>query len=280
MPLTVFLAVILAAFLHAIWNAMVKNEKDKYLGVAAIVFGRVPVSIVIIFFTPTPSVEIIPYIILSALLHTGYEWFLLSAYKFGDYTTVYPIARGTAPILVSIVSLIFLGVVLSNFELLGIFVICLGILSLSFQDIEDFKNRKPIIYALITGGFIMSYMITDGYGARISVSILSYMGWMFILNAFLFAILLNFMKQPGIITRVTKDGKLIFFVGGTISSLVYAIIIWGFTQAPIPIVSALRETSIIFSLLIGTLFLKEKFTYLKAAAVLTIFFGIILLKFM
>ena len=88
------------------------------------------------------------------------------------------------------------------------------------------------------------------------------------------------MKQPGIITRVTKDGKLIFFVGGTISSLVYAIIIWGFTQAPIPIVSALRETSIIFSLLIGTLFLKEKFTYLKTAAVLTIFFGIILLKFM
>jgi len=162
MTLFVFTIIIFAAFLHAIWNAMVKNEKDKYLGIAAIVFGRVPVSIVIIFFTPIPSVEIIPYIILSALLHTGYEWFLLSAYKFGDYTKVYPIARGTAPILVSIVSLIFLGVVLSNFELLGIFVVCLGILSLSFQDIKGFKNRKPIIYSLITGGFIMGYMITDG----------------------------------------------------------------------------------------------------------------------
>ncbi len=279
MSLTVFIVVIFAAFLHATWNAMVKNEKDKYLAVSGIVFGHVPASIVVIFLIPSPSVESIPYIILSAILHNGYQWFLLSAYKFGDYTKVYPIARGSAPIFVSIVSLIFFAVVLSRFELLGIAVICLGILSLSFQDATSVTNRKAIIYALITGSFIMSYSITDGYGARISASILSYMGWSFILNAFLFAILLNFMKQPGIITRVAKDGKFIFFVGGTISYLVYAIIVWGFTQAPIPVVTALREISIVFALLIGTFFLKEKFTYLKTTAVLTIFIGVILLKF-
>ncbi len=279
MSLTVFIVVIFAAFLHATWNAMVKNEKDKYLAVSGIVFGHVPASIVVIFLIPSPSVESIPYIILSAILHNGYQWFLLSAYKLGDYTKVYPIARGSAPIFVSIVSLIFFAVVLSRFELLGIAVICLGILSLSFQDSTSIRNRKAIIYALITGSFIMSYSITDGYGARISASVLSYMGWSFILNAFLFAILLNFMKQPGIITRVAKDGKFIFFVGGTISYLVYAIIVWGFTQAPIPVVTALREISIVFALLIGTFFLKEKFTYLKTTAVLTIFIGVILLKF-
>ena len=279
MSLTVFIVVIFAAFLHATWNAMVKNEKDKYLAVSGIVFGHVPASIVVIFLIPSPSVESIPYIILSAILHNGYQWFLLSAYKLGDYTKVYPIARGSAPIFVSIVSLIFFAVVLSRFELLGIAVICLGILSLSFKDSTSIINRKAIIYALITGSFIMGYSITDGYGARISASVLSYMGWSFILNAFLFAILLNFMKQPGIITRVAKDGKFIFFVGGTISYLVYAIIVWGFTQAPIPVVTALREISIVFALLIGTFFLKEKFTYLKTTAVLTIFIGVILLKF-
>jgi len=279
MSLTVFIVVIFAAFLHATWNAMVKNEKDKYLAVSGIVFGHVPASIVVIFLIPSPSVESIPYIILSAILHNGYQWFLLSAYKLGDYTKVYPIARGSAPIFVSIVSLIFFAVVLSRFELLGIAVICLGILSLSFQDATSVTNRKAIIYALITGSFIMGYSITDGYGARISATVLSYMGWSFILNAFLFAILLNFMKQPGIITRVAKDGKFIFFVGGTISYLVYAIIVWGFTQAPIPVVTALREISIVFALLIGTFFLKEKFTYLKTTAVLTIFIGVILLKF-
>ena len=279
MPLTVFFAVIFAAFLHALWNAMVKNEKDKYLGVSAIVFGQVPASIIIIFFTPIPTAESIPYIFLSGILHTGYLWFLLFAYKFGDYTKVYPIARGSAPIFVSIVSLIFFAVVLSNFELMGIVVISLGILSLSFKDSRSIKNHKAIIYALITGGFIMSYSITDGYGAKISLSFLSYMGWTFILSAFLFIFLLNFMKKHSAIKKIFKEGKFIFFVGGTISYLTYGIIVWGFTQAPIPIVTVLRETSIIFALLIGILFLKEKFTSIKAVAVLTIFFGIILLKF-
>ena len=186
MSLNIFLAVILAAFLHAIWNAMVKNEDDKYLGVCAIVLGHVPASIVVIFLTPVPSVESIPYIILSALLHIGYEWNLLSAYRFGDYTKVYPIARGTGPILVTIISLIFLGVALNNFEILGIFIISLGILSLSFQGTKGFKNRSAVIYALLTGFFIMSYSITDGYGARVSHSPLNYTAWLMILNAVFF----------------------------------------------------------------------------------------------
>ena len=277
---SVFLVVLLAALLHASWNALVKNHKDKFLGLAAIVFGSVPWALILILYVPFPSDKAIPYIVLSAIIHNGYYWFLLSAYRFGDYTVVYPIARGSGTILVATVSLILFGVTLTNFELLGIFIVCLGILSLSFQDVEGFKNRKAIIYALITGSFIMGYSITDGYGARISTSLLSYLSWSTILNAFLFAILLNFMKQPGIITRVAKDGKFIFFVGGTIAYLVYGIILWGFTQAPIPIVTTLRETSIIFALLIGTLFLKERFTPLKTVAVMTIFFGIILLKFM
>jgi len=186
MSLNIFLAVILAAFLHATWNAMVKNEENKYLAVTAIVLGHVPASVFIILLTPIPSVESIPFIILSALLHNGYNWYLLSAYKFGDLTKVYPIARGTAPILVTIVSLIFLGVALSNFEVLGIFIISLGILSLSFQGAKILKNRSAVNYALITGFFIMGYSILDGNGARVSNSFLSYMGWVFILNAFFF----------------------------------------------------------------------------------------------
>ena len=137
MSLDIFIAVILAAFLHATWNAMVKNEENKYLAVTAIVLGHVPASVFIILLTPFPSIESIPFIILSALMHNGYNWYLLSAYKFGDLTKVYPIARGTAPILVTIVSLIFLGVTLNNFEVLGIFIISLGILSLSFQGAKS-----------------------------------------------------------------------------------------------------------------------------------------------
>ena len=279
MPINLFLAIILAAFLHAVWNAMVKNEDNKYLAVTAIVLGHVPVSVLIILLTPIPSVESIPFIILSALLHIGYEWYLLSAYRFGDLTKVYPIARGTAPILITIVSLIFLGVALSNFEILGIFIISLGILSLSFQGAKGFKNRSVVIYALVTGFFIMGYSITDGYGARVSNSFLSYMGWSFILNATIFPIILKINNKSEIITKIFKEGKKIFFIGGTLSYIVYGIVIWGFTQAPIALITALRETSIIFALLIGTFFLKEKFTLLKVIATFIIFFGVALLKF-
>ena len=279
MPLNIFLAIILAAFLHAVWNAMVKNEDNKYLAVTAIVLGHVPVSVLIILLTPIPSVESIPFIILSALLHIGYEWYLLSAYRFGDLTKVYPIARGTAPILVTIVSLIFLGVALSNFEILGIIIISLGILSLSLQGAKGIKNRSAVIYALVTGFFIMGYSITDGYGARVSNSFLSYMGWSFILNATIFPIILKINNKSEIITKTFKEGKKIFFIGGTLSYIVYGIVIWGFTQAPIALITALRETSIIFALLIGTFFLKEKFTLLKVIATFVIFFGVALLKF-
>ena len=279
MPLNIFLAIILAAFLHAVWNAMVKNEDNKYLAVTAIVLGHVPVSVLIILLTPIPSVESIPFIILSALLHIGYEWYLLSAYRFGDLTKVYPIARGTAPILITIVSLIFLGVALSNFEILGIIIISLGILSLSLQGAKGIKNRSAVIYALVTGFFIMGYSITDGYGARVSNSFLSYMGWSFILNATIFPIILKINNKSEIITKIFKEGKKIFFIGGTLSYIVYGIVIWGFTQAPIALITALRETSIIFALLIGTFFLKEKFTLLKVIATFVIFFGVALLKF-
>ena len=279
MPINLFLAIILAAFLHAVWNAMVKNEDNKYLAVTAIVLGHVPISVLIILLTPIPSVESIPFIILSALLHIGYEWYLLSAYRFGDLTKVYPIARGTAPILITIVSLIFLGVALSNFEILGIFIISLGILSLSLQGAKGIKNRSAVIYALVTGFFIMGYSITDGYGARVSNSFLSYMGWSFILNATIFPIILKINNKSEIITKTFKEGKKIFFIGGTLSYIVYGIVIWGFTQAPIALITALRETSIIFALLIGTFFLKEKFTLLKVIATFIIFFGVALLKF-
>ena len=279
MSLNIFLAVILAAFLHATWNAMVKNEENKYLAVTAIVLGHVPASVFIILLTPFPSIESIPFIILSALMHNGYNWYLLSAYKFGDLTKVYPIARGTAPILVTIVSLIFLGVALSNFEVLGIFIISLGILSLSFHRAKSLKNRSAAIYALVTGFFIMGYSITDGYGARVSNSFLSYMGWVFILNAFSFPLILKINDKSEVITKIFKEGKKIFFIGGTLSYIVYGIVIWGFTQAPIALITALRETSIIFALLIGTFFLKEKFTLLKVIATFIIFFGVALLKF-
>jgi len=279
MPLSVFFAIIFAALLHAIWNAMVKKGDDKYISLTAIVLGHVPISIIVIFFTPVISVQSIPYILISAVFLSGYEWCLLSAYRLEDYTKVYPIARGTAPIFIIIISLFLFSLNISKFELIGVLVISFGIIILGLQNIKTFKNYSAIMYALGTGFFISCYSITDGFGGRLSASPLNYTAWLMILNAIIFSILLRIMNKPGVVKKVLSKGKKIFFIGGTLSYIVYGTIIWAFTQASVPSVAALRETSIIFALLIGTFFLREKFTPLKTAAVLTIFFGIILLKF-
>ena len=279
MSLNIFLIVILAAFLHAIWNAMVKKEEDKYFALTAIVLGHVPISIVVIFLTPTLSFQSIPYIFASAIFLTGYEWCLLSAYRLEDYTKVYPIARGTAPIFIVLLSLLLLNINISRFELIGILVISFGIIILGFQNIRTFKNYSAIVYAIATGIFISCYSISDGFGGRLSNSPLNYTAWLMILNAIFFSILLKIMNMPRVPLKVLNEGKKIFFIGGTLSYIVYGTIVWAFTQAPVPLVAALRETSIIFALLIGTLFLKEKFTLLKAIAIFIIFFGVALLKF-
>ena len=279
MSLNVFIAVILAAFLHAVWNAMVKKGEDKYISLTAVVLGHIPIAIAVIFFTSMISFQSIPYILVSAIFLSGYEWCLLSAYRLEDYTKVYPIARGTAPIFIVIFSLLLFNVSILKFELVGILVISFGIIILGFQNIKTFKNYPAMAYALGTGLFISGYSITDGYGGRVSNSPLNYTSWLMILNAIIFLILLRIMNKPGVVKKVFNTGKKILFVGGTLSYIVYATIIWAFTKSSIPTVAALRETSIIFALLIGTFFLKEKFTLLKTAAVLTIFFGVILLKF-
>ena len=140
MSLTVFFAIIFSAFLHAVWNAMVKKGDDKYISLTALVLGHVPISIVVIFFTQTLSYQSIPYIFISAIFLTGYEWCLLSAYRLEDYTKVYPIARGTAPIFIGILSLLLFDVSISNFELIGIIIISFGVIILGFQNIKTFKN--------------------------------------------------------------------------------------------------------------------------------------------
>jgi uncharacterized membrane protein len=225
------------------------------------------------------SFQSIPYIFASAIFLSGYEWCLLSAYRLEDYTKVYPIARGAAPIFIVIFSLLLFNVSILKFELVGILVISFGVIILGFQNIKTFKNYSAMAYALSTGLFISCYSITDGYGGRVSNSPLNYTSWLMILNAIIFLILLRMMNKPGVVKKVFNKGKKVLFVGGTLSYIVYATIIWAFTKSSIPTVAALRETSIIFALLIGTFFLKEKFTPLKTAAVLTIFFGVILLKF-
>ena len=279
MDQNVYLLVIFAAILHAIWNGMVKSYKDKVISVSAIVFGHVPMAVIVMLFLPLPTLESVPYIISSAIIHQGYQYNLISAYKVGDLTKVYPIARGTGPIVATIISIIFLGLVITKSQTLSVVLICFGIIILGILSETSVKNNKLVIYSLATGFFIGLYSLADGHGARISESPLSFLGWSFILNAMIFPFVLKYMGYKKVFIRVIKEAKFIFWVGGTLSYIVYGIVVWTFTKAPIPLVGALRESSIIFSILIGFFFLKERITFLKVLSILIIFIGVVLLKF-
>ena len=273
----VFFLVLLATIMHAVWNGMVKNHPDKAVAVSAIVFGHIPLSIVAIIFLPAPTINCIPYIVASAIVHQGYQWYLLSAYQIGDLTKVYPIARGFGPLVATLLSILVLGLVLKSLIILSILLICFGIMILGFLDKES-KNFKVLQLSLLTGFFIGLYSLVDGYGARASLSPIVYISWSFILSASLFPIVLKIKNHKNIFQNVFNSGKQVFWIGGTLSYIIYTIVVWAFTKAPIPMVGALRESSIFFSIFIGYFFLKEKITATKIFSIILIFAGVIGLK--
>jgi len=275
---SVFFIILFATIIHAVWNAMVKKHPDKKTAVSAIVLGHVPLSILAIFFLPLPNLKSIPYIILSAIIHQGYQWFLLKSYSIGDFTKVYPICRGFGPLVAAIISILFLGITFDLPILLSIILISFGIMLLGFNFNLNVNDTNTLKYSLTTGLFIGLYSLIDGYGARLSLSAISFISFSFILSALIFVILIKIIDNQNIISKVASEGKILFVIGGTLSFLIYIIVVWGFTKAPVALVSALRETSIFFSIFIGYFFLKENITIKKVLSIFFIVFGVIGIK--
>ncbi len=278
MSLTVFLAVLCAALLHASWNALVKGGADKKVNMSGVVLGHTPAALIILFLTPVPLPESWPYLIAGMFAHFGYQVFLLNAYTKGDLSQVYPIARGSAPLIVTVVSVFLLGVVLVPLELVAVGVIAMGLISMALVRGQDgSRNPAAARLALITGCFIASYSLIDGLGARLSGTPWGFYAWLGLGNAIVFAAYL-WWTDRAVLRRTFTQGLRVFFIGGTASFVAYALVIWAFTQAPIALVTALRETSIIFAMLIGVFFFGERLGGAKIFATAAVILGVILLR--
>ena len=278
MSLSVFLTVILAAALHAGWNAMVKGGKDKYLGTASVVIGQAVFAIPTLFFVPAPDPSSFMLILAGIGLHLGYQFFLMASYSAGDLTQVYPLARGSAPLIVALVSTVFLGLTLQPIELAAIGMIGLGIMSIALVGRSDgLHNRKAAALALVTGCFIASYSLVDGLGARAAGTALGFYGWLTIGNALAFCGIAA-VTRPASLKRVPTEGLRMMLLGGGASYAAYALVIWSFTQAPIALVTALRETSIIFALLIGVFVLRERLSLAKVLSTMMVLAGVLMTR--
>ena len=277
MSTLVFLTVIGAAVLHASWNALIKSGADKRVSMGAMVLGHLPIALIALIFVPLPKVDSWPFIIAGIVLHIGYQLFLLQSYKIGDLTQVYPIARGSAPLLVTSFSFLVLGVALTSVQLAAVLFIGLGIVSLGLvRWPNSVHNTRAAMLALGTGCFIAAYSIIDGVGARLAGSALSYYSYLTIGNCSLMALYL-YTTGPSTLRDIATKGRIAFVFGGGASFLAYALVTWAFTKAPIALVTALREVSIVFALLIGVLFLKERLNVIKVVSVIFTIIGVVLL---
>lgn len=239
MSLFILGIVLFSGVLHVCWNFQVKQTSDKYLSMTAVVLGSVPFTAAAVFFSPVPRPGTLIFIAAGAVLHTGYQLFLLNSYRIGDLSQVYPLSRGVAPLIVA------------------------GIMSLTLSKRSDgLRNFKAVILAILTGGFIAAYSLVDGYGARQAGTSLGFYGYVSIANAVLFGAIMG-ITRPGLIQKTLSLNWKLSIGGGGLSFAAYALIMWAFTQAPIALVSAIRETSMVFTLLTGVVFLKERIDLAK-----------------
>lgn len=279
MSVTVMFVVLCAALLHATWNFFVKSTADKHAGMTGVVIGHVPFGVAALILSPLPDPASLPYILVGALLHVGYQLFLLNSYRLGDLSHVYPLARGFAPLGVAGVSVAFLGESLSLVELVAVLAIAAGIMSLALTRRDDgMRNGQAALLALGTGAFIAAYSLVDGHGARLAGTALGFYGSLTIINGLILAGYMR-LTRPGLVTASLTRNLRFTLAGGAASFSAYALVTWAFTMAPIPLVTALRETSIIFALLFGVFGLKETLNLTKVLATGCTLFGACLLRF-
>ncbi|NRA88465.1 MAG: EamA family transporter [Rhizobiales bacterium] len=278
MSLLVFSVVITAALLHAIWNGLVKSQDNKLLTMTAVVIGAGFVGLVTLPFTGLPHGDSYGYLAIAIIIHIGYQMFLALAYTHGDLSLVYPISRGTAPLLVTIFSILVLGIEFSTLSMLGLGSIIFAVFCMVFSNSSDFNgNGKAIILALITACFIASYSLIDGFGARLAGNAVSFYASLAIINGFGFIAFMA-VRKPQNIKLIFISKKMVMLIGGGASFLGFALILWAFTQTSIATVSTLREVSIIFVMLIGVFLFKEKFGIMKMIALAFCLLGLVLLR--
>jgi len=283
LTLPVTLIVLFGALLHASWNALVKSSSDKSLDTALIHVLGGAVAIPLVLLAGWPPLASLPFLAASIIIHIGYYIALAGAYRHGDLGMTYPIMRGTAPLLVGIFSGLVIGEHLSTAAWLGIAGISAGVLLLGWSRgmFADHAHRKALGFALSNAVIIAIYTLVDGLGVRTAVqhggNALQYVATLFLLDGFPYFVFVMWQRkaQHRVDAWAYMRGRWPLALMGTLASLgSYGIALWAMTQAPVATVAALREVSVLFAALLGTLLLKEAFGLRRGVGTLLILGGV------
>jgi drug/metabolite transporter (DMT)-like permease len=258
-PLVVVLLVLLAAVLHACWNALVKIGGDRLMSTAMIALLSGVVVLPLLPFVTPPASASWPFIFGSVVIHFGYYYGLSRMYETGDFSLVYPLARGLSPLLVAIAAALVGGEALSAVQLIGVTLVSLGIVSLMFgRGWPRGDHRTAILFAGFTCLTIAAYSLTDGFGVRRAQSSLGYIVWLFAIDSIPFVVFAWTRRRPLLVGYIRKHWR-VGLGGALMSALAYGIVIWAMGHSALAGVVSLRETSVIFAAAIGALFMGESF---------------------
>ena len=271
-------AVLGSAVLHATWNALVKNVEDHLVGFSALNVGAGAVCLLVVPFVDAPERRAWPYLALSVAVHVGYQAMLLQAYKVGDLSQVYPIARGTAPLLVALLAVPLADEQLGALALAGVVAIGGGLISLAHVRDGLGSERTPALaFAFATGLLITAYSMIDGLGVRRAGSPLGYAAWLVLLESSAIPAYALLRERPRM-RRYWRATWRLAVLGGVLSVTAYAIVLWAQTRGALAAVTALRETGVIVAAVIGTVVFHEHFGRRRVVAAVLVAAGVVLLN--
>lgn len=263
-----------AAILHAAWNAFLRNGGDRLWTVTVMSFSSTIVALPFLFVYPLPAAGAWPYIALSAILQVAYSVFLVAAYRQGELGQVYPIVRGTVPLLVTLGGFLIAGDRLEPHRIGGVILVAMGIMSLALG--KGRASTSSILFALATGAIIAAYATVDSIGVREAGRSGAYTAWVLVLYGTLLTA--TFVAMRGKLTVDFRSAETWqALAGGLVAMVAYGLVVAAFSVGPAGPITALRETSVIFAVLIGWLFLGEPLTLRRIAACLIVAAGTILI---
>ena len=278
LPIEAAALVLVAAFLHASWNALVKAGHDRLVVLAVANATGVVISVMLSPFVSLPLPASWPFLLGSIILHTGYYFFLIRAYRVGDLSHVYPMARGLSPMLVALLAAVFANEIPTPWGMLGVVLACAGIISLAFESGPPWRgDARPVIYAVGTAVFIAAYTLMDGMGVRRAGDPFSYIVWLMLLDGIPIIAFTAFVRRHQLIASIGGNWRA-GCTSGALQFGAYALVIWAMSLGAMASVSALRETSVIFAAIIGVVVLKERVGALRIAAAILVALGIVLMR--
>jgi len=275
LSLAVTFAVIAAAVTHAAWNAIAHGIKDQTLAFALIGVGGIAVGIPLVILATMPHGDCWPYLLGSVAIHVFYNLLLMQCYRLGEFSQVYPLARGTSPLVVTILAAIFIHEHLALPQIAGVLVVSAGLATLVLAGRRP--GRAAFAAAVGTGLTIAAYTTVDGVGVRLSGSPVGYIGWLMVLESLCVPMFAAFRRRD-VLLKQPKQILLAGLAAGALSVLAYGLVLWAQTRGALAPIAALRETSVIFGAIIGTLIFREPFGRTRIAATVLVATGIVLLN--